>query len=1467
MLPRRLFACVVSLGLLSTLTYLTIAGPTDSLKPAVFAIKDARVVTEPGKVLPKATVVIRDGVIEAVGADVKAPADALVMDGTGLTVYPGFLDAMSNWGYDNALRRSEGGAPAPEDLAAEALAATKPDNRKGITPEFQVRTALKSASDAPAEQPAGPPAGAPTGKRGGGRGGAAAAAARGEDDPADGWRKVGFTAHLIAPDGGIIVGQSALVSLNGATSRESVLRSPVALHAALRSVQGGSDYPRALMGVVAHARQTFLDAGWYARTWAAFEQAGGVGKRPPLDPALAALGPALEGKIPVVFEADTRDEIHRALDFAAEFHLRPILYGGRDAAKVADRLKAENVPVLLRVAYSEGAPRRRFGFGPPPAAGAEEPPAEDDPTPARAKTDRERKQKEEAGAAAALHKAGVRFAFSTQGLGNGPYEKFRTNLRKAVEAGLPADAALQALTRDAAQILGVEKQLGTITPGKAAHVIVTDGDFLAAKTQVRYAFADGVRFEYEKGDDQAAEGKRDFAKRGGRGGKGGEKKDDKEKEKDVAKKGDKSPEPATEIEADRHPKVHTGGNVLVRGATVLTVTKGTLPDTDILIQSGKITAVGKNLEAPAGVKVIDAKGMFVMPGVIDTHCHFAVSGGVNEFSLSVVPEVRVRDVIDSEDVQIYRALAGGVTTARLLHGSANVIGGQDAVIKLKYGEPAGKLLLADAPRGVKFALGENVKRTDGRFPNTRLGVEAVLIRAFTEAQAYRHARDEYESAKQSGRPAREPRRDLRLEALSDVLSGDLRVHCHCYRADEILMLLRVADRFGFKIRSLQHVLEGYKIAAEIADHGASCSTFSDWWAYKIEAFDAIPYNAALLNEAGAVVCLKSDSNELMRHLYQEAAKGVKYGGMSDDEALKMITLNGAKQLGLDKRTGSIEVGKDGDLAVFNGHPLNSYSRCEMSIVEGEVYFQRSEKLTPFAPAAAAPAKPAAPFKVPAPGKDYVLEGVTVHGSTLENGSASRVLIRDGKIARIDTVRGPDGNSQQAAKELEELEPAILSHKQAILGIERLIEETKGKLKNPNDRNNPAMKKLSQDLESEKAALRRQQAKLRPILEAMARTDSPPPPDANVTVVQAKGLHLYPGMIDAATVLGLTEVDSARETHDFTEGGDFQPDLRASIAINPDSELIPVTRANGVTTVLTRPTGSIIAGQGALINLAGWVPREMTVVDPVALNIEFPGAFPTMTGDPTLPMIGRAIAKKQREEKLHRLRELFKQALAYDEARKASSSRPVNPRLEALVPYVRGQKPVLIQANRAKEISEALKFSDEFKLKTIISGGLEAWKVVDELKKRKVPVVLGPVMTLPQESYDPYDAPFTCALRLHEAGVPFCIRSTGTSNTRNLPYEAAMAVSYGLPPEEGLKAVTLYPAKILGVADQLGSIDVGKRANLVLTNGDMLQASTQVVALFIDGKPLEPTNKQTRLYDRYRERLKEVKEGKAPLGTK
>lgn len=419
------------------------------------------------------------------------------------------------------------------------------------------------------------------------------------------------------------------------------------------------------------------------------------------------------------------------------------------------------------------------------------------------------------------------------------------------------------------------------------------------------------------------------------------------------------------------------GTIVIRNAKILTVTKGSF-DGSILIREGKIVEVGASVNAPSDARVIDAGGQYVMPGIIDCHSHIATEA-VNEGSVSVSSMTGIEDTVNAEDIGIYRALAGGVTTANILHGSANAIGGKNIVIKMRWGKDAPEILLDGAMPGIKFALGENPKRRGGsdsgltrlRYPATRMGVEDVIREAFTDAKAYKASWDDYKARAAKGERLIAPRRDLKLEPLVEVLEGKRFVHAHCYRADEILMLLRVADEFGFKIRTLQHVLEGYKVAKEIKEHGAGASTFSDWWSYKMEAYDAIPYNAALMHKKGVLVSLNSDSGELMRHLNQEAAKTVRYGGLTDDEALAMITINPAKQLAIDNRVGSIEVGKDADLVIYDKHPLSNYAKVQKVFIDGQMYFDRDKDMSDRAvkaerrkmlaekqKAAAAPARPA-----------------------------------------------------------------------------------------------------------------------------------------------------------------------------------------------------------------------------------------------------------------------------------------------------------------------------------------------------------------------------------------------------------------------------------------------------------------------------------------------------------------------------
>jgi imidazolonepropionase-like amidohydrolase len=381
--------------------------------------------------------------------------------------------------------------------------------------------------------------------------------------------------------------------------------------------------------------------------------------------------------------------------------------------------------------------------------------------------------------------------------------------------------------------------------------------------------------------------------------------------------------------------------ILIQGATVWTAgPQGTLQNADVLVTAGKITAVGPGLKAPAGTAAVDGKGMHVTPGIVDCHSHTAISKGVNEGTNAITAEVRIGDVIDATDIDLYRQVAGGVTAANVLHGSANPIGGQNQVIKFRWGALPEELKMADAPPGVKFALGENVKQANWgdrytkRYPQTRMGQEQLIRDRFRAALEYDAA-----SKRKEGLPHR---RDLQLEALYEIVTGKRLIHAHSYRQDEVLMLLRLTSEFKIRMATLQHILEGYKLADEIAKAGVGGSSFADWWGYKMEAWDAIPDNAAIMHAQGVLTSINSDSADLARRLNTEAAKTMKYGGVAPDEALKMVTIYPAKQLRIDGKVGSLEAGKDADFVIWSDNPLSNYARVNQTWIDGRKYFDRAE---------------------------------------------------------------------------------------------------------------------------------------------------------------------------------------------------------------------------------------------------------------------------------------------------------------------------------------------------------------------------------------------------------------------------------------------------------------------------------------------------------------------------------------------
>ncbi|WP_457392327.1 amidohydrolase family protein [Roseateles sp. P5_E1] len=913
--------------------------------PRWHALTGARLVLAPGQIVENGTLVMKDAVIVAVGANVKPPAGARVWALQGRTVYAGFIDAASSVGQSRM-----------ETSKAKGLT----PGQRWVRSEFHQATALEIKP---------------------------------EDVRAA--REQGFTTALsLPPVGAVFRGQSALISLrDGTDARSLVLAAEVAQHLAHEYTTfdfesgarpGNLSYPTSLMGSIALERQTLLNARWAAGPAPA-------GERREFNASLGALAPALSGKQPIVHEVLDEEDLLRVARLRDEFGLKLIAQGTGHEYRKAAQLKALGLPLLLPLAF--------------PAAPEVEQPESALDVPLHQLQHWERAP----GNAAALQAAGVEFAISTQGLKD-VRKEFWPRLRQAVQHGLTPEAALAALTTTPAKLLSQPRLGRLAPGQLAHVIVASGDLFINEQAEVEIAFVDGQPLPTEAWERFDARGRWTVKAAGGAeqtwqiaGTRAkptlqvdGKTCELQQRGRELllrwpcevgAKEslrlegrgpsmagamtladGRSQPWTATRIVPYQPPVAQVVAPpplspatfpagvfgrtapperpavVLVRNATVWTsAAAGNLEATDLLARDGRIAAIGKGLAAPAGAVVIDAAGKHLTPGLIDAHSHTAINRGTNEFAHSVTAEVRVGDVVDATDISLYRQLAGGVTSANLLHGSANAIGGQNQVIKLRWGLDAEGLKFEGARPGIKFALGENVKRAnfppndgDPRYPTTRMGVEQVMRDAFLAAQAYRERRKADPNT----------RRDLQMDTLVELLERKRVIHIHSYRADEILMFVALAKDFGLEVATFQHVLEAYKVAPEIAALGAGASGFSDWWGYKVEVQDAIPYSGAMTQKAGVLTSFNSDSDELARRLNTEAAKALRYGGkawgMSEAEALKFVTINSAKQLRIDRRVGSLEVGKDADFVIWSASPLSSAARAEQTWIDGRRYFDRGE---------------------------------------------------------------------------------------------------------------------------------------------------------------------------------------------------------------------------------------------------------------------------------------------------------------------------------------------------------------------------------------------------------------------------------------------------------------------------------------------------------------------------------------------
>ncbi len=910
-------------------------------RTSVYAFTNATIVKDAQTQIPNATLVIKEGKIVAVGTQVNVPAGATVIDCKGKFIYPSFIDIYSDYGVSSPQRQTGGfNFSAATQLTSNTKGAY--GWNQAIKPETNAAN-IFTADNSKAKQ----------------------------------WREAGFAVVLTHQKDGIARGTGTVVSLADKAENLTIIKEKASSHFSFSKGSSTQSYPGSLMGSIALLRQTFLDAQWY--------------KNKPITEGTNLSLQAWNNNLslPQIFDAGEKWNDLRADRIGDEFGIQFIIKGGGDEYERMAEITATKASFIVPINFPQAmdvedpnetrfislATMKSWEMAPTNPGAFEKAGINFCITAADLKDAKQffsnlKKAMEyglsETKAIEALTATPAKLLniYNETGsietgkwanffITNGPVFEEKTIILQNWVQGekytikedgvddVKGNYALQLHTSSGIKNFSLDVKSAT-----GADIISKD----TIATKFNY---DGkiVKLSF----NETKRGKKGFRLSGVSNGNNwsgtgtdsvgnalwwtatynndiAAKPDSARKKKDLSI--GKLTYPNMSFGWEEMPKAET---LLFKNATVWTNEKeGVLTNADVLVQNGKITAVGKNL-SNSGARVIDASGKHITAGVIDEHSHIAAAS-INEGGQSVTSEVRIADNIAPDDINIYRQLSGGVTTSHILHGSANTIGGQTQLIKLRWGADDEELKFKGSDGFIKFALGENVKRTssqfNNRFPDTRMGVYQVQVDAFTRATDYQNAL--------KGPNAKFVRRDLELDALVEIMNKKRFITCHSYVASEILQTMNMAEQFGFRINTFTHILEGYKVADKMKAHGASASTFSDWWAYKLEVQDAIPYNAKIMHDVGITVAINSDDAEMARRLNQEAAKSVKYGGMNEEDALKMVTLNPALMLHVDKQVGSLKAGKDADLVVWSANPLSIYAQAEKTMVDGIIYFDREK---------------------------------------------------------------------------------------------------------------------------------------------------------------------------------------------------------------------------------------------------------------------------------------------------------------------------------------------------------------------------------------------------------------------------------------------------------------------------------------------------------------------------------------------